>query len=173
MAKKQKCICSADLLSSIDNALNALEAARKQTRKQAKLEKLAIAAVLELEAQIEDAAPCKPKKVKSKKKKRNKKKKQTSAVNELQNRLSEARDGIADDLEMIAGVGPKLADTLNSLGIYHFDQIADWQEGDVTWVDTHLNFPGRIVRENWIEQAKALAIGGRDEYVKVFGKEPR
>ena len=33
MAKKQKCICSADLLSSIDNALNALEAARKANKK--------------------------------------------------------------------------------------------------------------------------------------------
>jgi predicted flap endonuclease-1-like 5' DNA nuclease len=71
------------------------------------------------------------------------------------------------------GLRPNLAETLNSLGVYHFDQIADWRDSDIDWVDTHLNFPGRIVRENWIEQAKALAIGGRDEYVKVFGKEPR
>lgn len=170
MSKKQKCICSADLLSSIDNALNALESSRKHAKKQAKREKKAIAAILELEAQIEDAGPCKPKKNNSKKKKKNK---QESVSLELANRLDEARGGEADDLEMIAGVGPKLAETLNSLGVYHFDQIADWQDGDVDWVDTHLNFPGRIVRENWIEQAKALAIGSRDEYVKVFGKEPR
>ena len=74
---------------------------------------------------------------------------------------------------MISGVGPKLELTLNELGIYHFDQIADWSDAEITWVDEYLNFPGRIVWDNWIEQAQALAKGGRDEYVKVFGKEPR
>jgi hypothetical protein len=34
--------------------------------------------------------------------------------------LSDAPDGTADDLKKISGVGPKLEETLNSLGIWHF-----------------------------------------------------
>ncbi|MCB1438292.1 MAG: hypothetical protein KDJ63_00850 [Nitratireductor sp.] len=87
--------------------------------------------------------------------------------------LEAPRDGMADDLQLIAGVGPKIETILHDLGIYHYDQIAAWTEREVEWVDDYLKFSGRIIRENWIEQAAALAKGGRDEYVKVFGKEPR
>src|SRR5690606_618804 len=38
--------------------------------------------------------------------------------------LTRARDEGPDNLELIHGVGPKLATMLNELGIYHFDQIA-------------------------------------------------
>ena len=171
MSKKQKSVCSAELLKSVELALNALEKSRKHAKKLAKREKKAIAALLELEAQLEDASSCKCGKSKKNKNKNNKEPKSDSL--KFSNQLIEPRNGEPDDLELIAGVGPKLAETLNELGVYHYDQIAEWQESDVEWVDTHLNFPGRITRENWIEQAKALAIGGRDEYVKVFGKEPR
>ena len=191
MPKKQKCICSVDLLSSVDKALNALEKSRKHAEKQKKHDKKAIAALLELEARIEDAGPCE---CKDTKKKKNKKKKKTKtgkipdgaaiyADNDVEEgeavavsnilELPHKSDNTPDDLELIAGIGPKLAQTLNELGVYRFEQIANWQVSDVERVDTHLNFSGRIDRENWIEQAKALAIGGRDEYVKVFGKEPR
>jgi predicted flap endonuclease-1-like 5' DNA nuclease len=40
-------------------------------------------------------------------------------------------------------------------------------------VDDHLRFRGRIEREDWVSQAKALAKGGEAEYIKVFGKKPR
>lgn len=82
-------------------------------------------------------------------------------------------DGQADDLKMISGVGPKLEKTLNDLGFWHFHQLAKWTKKDVAIVDDELSFKGRIERDDWIKQAKALAKGGRDEYVKVFGKEPR
>lgn len=78
-----------------------------------------------------------------------------------------------DDLKMIAGVGPKLESVLNGLGIWTFEQIADWTANEVAWVDDYLQFKGRIERDDWIAQAAALAKGGRDEYVKKFGKEPR
>jgi len=186
MSKKQKCIRFADLLSSVEEALNALEKSLKHAKKKAKADKKAIAALLELEAQIEDADKCKCKDTKKKKsKKKNKSTKQAkvqpnttvsnaeefSVSNILE--LPHKADHASDNLELIAGIGPKLAETLNELGIHRFQQIANWQAADVERVDTHLNFSGRIARENWIEQAKALAIGGRDEYVKVFGKEPR
>lgn len=111
---------------------------------------------------------------KSNKKKKSKNKKTAKPVETIELFGLKAPEGdAADDLKMIAGVGPKLEETLNSLGIYHFHQIAAWQQAEIDWVDDHLMFSGRIERENWIEQAQALAKGGRDEYVKVFGIEPR
>jgi predicted flap endonuclease-1-like 5' DNA nuclease len=61
-----------------------------------------------------------------------------------------------DDLTLIGGIGPKIQDVLNSLGIFHFDQIADWKPENVAWVDEYLSFSGRIVREGWVEQAAVL-----------------
>lgn len=88
-------------------------------------------------------------------------------------RLKKARGGKADDLKLISGVGPKLEKTLNGLGFYHFDQIAKWKKADVAIVDDELSFKGRIERDDWIKQSKALAKGGEAEYIKVFGKKPR
>lgn len=78
-----------------------------------------------------------------------------------------------DDLKMISGVGPKIERTLNSLGIYTYAQVASWKKPEREWVNGYLSFKGRIEREDWIKQAKALARGGEAEYVKVFGKKPR
>lgn len=65
-----------------------------------------------------------------------------------------------DDLKQISGVGPKLEQVLNGLGIWTFDQIAAWQPEEAAWVDDYLQFSGRIDRDNWISQAGALAKGG-------------
>jgi NADH-quinone oxidoreductase subunit E len=78
-----------------------------------------------------------------------------------------------DDLELIAGVGPKIAGILHELGIYTFAQVASWKKAEREWVDGYLNFKGRIERDDWVKQAKALAKGGEAEYIKVFGKKPR
>ncbi len=71
--------------------------------------------------------------------------------------LSAAREGGADDLKKISGVGPKLEGVLNELGFYHFDQIAAWTSEEIAWVDSRLKFKGRIERDDWIAQATALA----------------
>ncbi|MCO6186103.1 NADH-quinone oxidoreductase subunit NuoE [Rhizobium sp. L1K21] len=78
-----------------------------------------------------------------------------------------------DDLKLISGVGPKLEATLNELGIYTYEQIAKWTKKEIDWVDGYLKFRGRIERDEWLKQAKALAKGGEAEYIKVFGKKPR
>ncbi|MCK0148763.1 NADH-quinone oxidoreductase subunit E [Marivita sp. S6314] len=79
--------------------------------------------------------------------------------------LSEAREGGADDLKQIKGVGPKLEQLCNDLGFYHFDQIASWTADEVAWVDQNLKgFKGRVSRDNWVEQAKTLASGGETEF---------
>ena len=80
--------------------------------------------------------------------------------------LTAAREGGADDLKKIKGVGPKLEETLNELGFYHFDQIAKWSEAEIAWVDNRLKFKGRITRDGWIEQATKLAAGEETEFSK-------
>ncbi len=84
--------------------------------------------------------------------------------------LGAAREGGADDLKKIKGVGPKLEETLNALGFYHFDQIAKWTEAEIAWVDNRLKFKGRIQRDGWIEQAKTLAEGGDTAFSKKVDK---
>ena len=78
-----------------------------------------------------------------------------------------------DDLKLISGVGPKIEGILHDLGIYTYKQVAGWTKTERAWVDNYLNFKGRIEREDWVKQAKALAKGGVAEYVRVFGKKPR
>ena len=77
--------------------------------------------------------------------------------------LDAPRAGGADDLKRIGGIGPKLEQTLNELGIYHFDQIAALQGDEIDWVDSRLRFKGRIRRDDWIGQAKAFANDGKTE----------
>ncbi|TFL20231.1 NADH-quinone oxidoreductase subunit E [Jannaschia formosa] len=78
--------------------------------------------------------------------------------------LSAPREGAGDDLTRIRGIGPKLAEICNSLGFYHFDQIADWSEAEVAWVDRNLEgFRGRVTRDEWVKQAKVLRDGGEPE----------
>jgi NADH-quinone oxidoreductase subunit E len=73
--------------------------------------------------------------------------------------LTAPRGGQADDLKRISGVGPKLEGLLNEMGFWHFDQIAAWTPAEVAWVDARLKFKGRIERDGWIAQARALADG--------------
>ncbi len=77
-----------------------------------------------------------------------------------------------DDLKLISGIGPKNEAILHELGIYTFAQVASWKKAERAWVDAYLNFHGRIEREDWVKQAKALARGGVEEYIRVFGKKP-
>jgi len=82
--------------------------------------------------------------------------------------LSEARDGQADDLKRIAGIGPIIETTLNQLGIFHFDQIAEWSPAHIDWVDDYLKFKGRIHREDWRGQSRILADGGVTEFARRY-----
>jgi predicted flap endonuclease-1-like 5' DNA nuclease len=83
--------------------------------------------------------------------------------------ITMARNGKADDLLRISGVGPKNEKILHSLGFFHFDQIAAWTSEQVNWVDDHLRFGGRIDREEWINQARLLANGDEAQFAKLYG----
>ncbi len=71
--------------------------------------------------------------------------------------LQSASYGAKDDLERISGVGPALAQLLNRIGVYYFWQVASWSTDDVQAVDDMLeSFKGRIERDQWVQQARAL-----------------
>ena len=78
--------------------------------------------------------------------------------------LAKARDGGPDKLTKIKGIGPKLQDLLFSMGFFHFDQIASWDNSQVAWVDENLDgFKGRASRDDWVAQAFSLSgssVGG-------------
>ncbi len=70
----------------------------------------------------------------------------------------------ADDLTLLKGVGPKLAEKLADAGVTSFAQIAAWTPAEVARMDDKLSFKGRIDRDGWVEQAKILADGGETEF---------
>jgi predicted flap endonuclease-1-like 5' DNA nuclease len=62
-----------------------------------------------------------------------------------------------DDLKLIVGIGPVLERMLRNLGIGTFRQIARWTAHDIAEFDAKLpEFPGRIMRDQWVTQARAL-----------------
>ncbi len=66
-------------------------------------------------------------------------------------------NGSKDNLKRIKGVGPAIEKTLNELGIFSFEQIADMSEYDIDRVANRLRgFRSRIYREDWIGQAREL-----------------
>lgn len=71
-------------------------------------------------------------------------------------------EGAPDDLTLIGGIGPRIQEVLNSLGIFHFDQIADWSPENIAWIDEYLHFNGRVKREGWVEQAAILVGEGAE-----------
>jgi len=65
--------------------------------------------------------------------------------------------GSHDDLKLIVGIGPMLERMLAQLGVTSFRQIAHWSERDIDEFDRRLpEFPGRIRRDQWVVQARAL-----------------
>ncbi|APE43119.1 NADH-quinone oxidoreductase subunit E [Sulfitobacter alexandrii] len=86
--------------------------------------------------------------------------------------LDTARDGGADNLKLIKGVGPKLEKMLNEMGFFHYDQIANWTAEEVAWVDQNLTgFKGRVSRDNWVDQAKRLAAGEETDFSTRASKD--
>ncbi|WP_254448398.1 hypothetical protein [Spirosoma rhododendri] len=72
-------------------------------------------------------------------------------------RIGRATPTDADDLKDIIGIGPFLERKLHSLGIYTFRQISNFTQEDSKQVNELIEFfPGRIDRDDWVGQAKAL-----------------
>ncbi|MGE3618173.1 MAG: hypothetical protein AB7L66_20040, partial [Gemmatimonadales bacterium] len=81
-------------------------------------------------------------------------------------RAGEARNGTAssehlngsepaDDLKLIAGIGPAIERLLHDHGVTTFRQIADWTPVEVARFGDFLGaLRGRIDRDRWVEQAR-------------------
>ena len=61
-----------------------------------------------------------------------------------------------DDLKLIKGIGPVLEKKLHAMGIRTFADLAALSPERVKEIDEAIEFPGRVERERWIEQAKEL-----------------
>ena len=87
--------------------------------------------------------------------------------------LAGPRAGVPDSLTRIRGVGERNEALLNSLGIYHFGQIAAWTPGEMRWIGQYLAFPERIARDDWVGQAMVLASGGETGFEKSSERRRR
>jgi predicted flap endonuclease-1-like 5' DNA nuclease len=66
-------------------------------------------------------------------------------------------NGARDKLQAIKGIGPAIEKTLNEMGIFRFQQIADMSEYDIDRIAKRLKgLRSRIYREDWIGQARDL-----------------
>jgi len=70
--------------------------------------------------------------------------------------LLAAPRGAPDDLAKITGVGPQIEKKLNEHGVFHYWQLAAMTPEEAAKLDADLKFNGRIVRDKWSDQARAL-----------------
>jgi small subunit ribosomal protein S2 len=70
--------------------------------------------------------------------------------------LLAAPRGAPDDLAKLTGVGPQIVKKLNEHGVFHYWQLAAMTEDEAAKLDADLRFNGRIARDKWSEQARAL-----------------
>lgn len=62
-----------------------------------------------------------------------------------------------DDLKKIQGIGPFIEEKLNDLGIYTYEQISQLDEKMIPTLTAAIEFfPGRIERDEWVNQADRL-----------------
>lgn len=67
--------------------------------------------------------------------------------------------GTPDDLKLIVGIGPAIERVLYRFGIATYRQIARLTEREIDAIeDTLAEFPGRIRRDGWVAQARALHL---------------
>jgi len=62
----------------------------------------------------------------------------------------------ADDLKLISGIGPALEKKLNACGVLTFRDLALLSDADIERIEAVIKFAGRIRREDWPGQARAL-----------------
>ena len=70
--------------------------------------------------------------------------------------LLAAPRGAPDDLAKLTGVGPQIVKKLNEHGVFHYWQLAAMTPDEAAKLDSDLRFNGRITRDAWADQAKAL-----------------
>ena len=73
---------------------------------------------------------------------------------------------VTDDLRAVRGIGPSMERKLHGLGIVSYRQLAMLDGAELERVRGELtDFRGRIEREDWVGQARAL-------YREKYGRDP-
>jgi len=86
--------------------------------------------------------------------------------------LSAPRQSGKDNLAKIKGIDLQIQEDLNSLGIFHFDQISKWSNKNCDWVEEYLHLPNYAKQFQWVDQAKILESGKETIYSqKIENKE--
>ncbi|MCB1472037.1 MAG: hypothetical protein H6884_07205 [Rhodobiaceae bacterium] len=80
------------------------------------------------------------------------------ALSKLQKFTTPQSAAASDDLTKISGIGVVYSKKLKAIGFSHFSQIAKLSKVDITRIERHLGIKGRIARDNWIAQARTLAV---------------
>ena len=73
------------------------------------------------------------------------------------NRIGVATLKEKDNLQQIKGIGDKIEEKLNTIGIFTFKQISNFNSKDITKINKLIKLiQGRIERDDWIGQAYGL-----------------
>ncbi|MGH8547476.1 MAG: hypothetical protein ACRERU_02510 [Methylococcales bacterium] len=73
-----------------------------------------------------------------------------------------------DHLTEISGIGPLIEQLLNAQNIVSFRQIASLSDEEISYLENNvLRFPGKILRREWIEEAKELCARDQSESLPV------
>ncbi len=62
--------------------------------------------------------------------------------------------GVADDLKKLTGVSGAIEKKLNDLGIFHFWQIAEFDQNTAHKIGEEVGLPGRA--DGWVAQSKVI-----------------
>ncbi|MCI0733143.1 MAG: hypothetical protein L0Y38_04880 [Methylococcaceae bacterium] len=69
-----------------------------------------------------------------------------------------------DNLTEISGIGPLIEQLLNAQNIVTFRQIADLSDEELSYLENNvLRFPAKILRKEWIQEARDLCARDRSE----------
>jgi predicted flap endonuclease-1-like 5' DNA nuclease len=84
--------------------------------------------------------------------------KQLEFENQSKSELRVPKEDEISDLTMIQGIGPAISRKLYAMGVYSFKQISQFDKQTIDQVSKALKyFPDRIVRDDWVGQARKLS----------------
>ncbi len=74
--------------------------------------------------------------------------------------------GKPDNLTLINGIGNVIEKKLHGMGVFHFEQIANWTQAQAEDFSKAVGFPGRAEREGWMKESALFAKGGTTEHAR-------
>ncbi len=84
--------------------------------------------------------------------------KQLEFENQSKSELRVPKEDEISDLTQIQGIGPAISRKLYAMGIYSFKQISQFDQNMIQQVGKALKyFPDRILRDDWVGQARKLS----------------